>query len=155
MSDLFNQLKGLGYSEEQIEAITNKKKIYFQNDVDNIVTKKETHLKEKMEKNFISKTDYDLLLSDYNNLSRDVKTNNVKQQFLQSGGKEEYFNDYLKINQHLLDSGNNLQKDLSDTMNANKWAFNQTNTNIPQRFQDNQKDDKNFDGTTIYGKYYE
>lgn len=155
MSDLINQLKGLGYSEEQIEAITNKKKIYFQNDVDNIVTKKETHLKEKMEKNFISKTDYDLLLSDYNNLSRDVKTNNVKQQFLQSGGKEEYFNDYLKINQHLLDSGNNLQKDLSDTMNANKWAFNQTNTNIPQRFQDNQKDDKNFDGTTIYGKYYE
>lgn len=155
MSDLFNQLKGLGYSEEQIEAITNKKKIYFQNDVDNIVTKKETHLKEKMEKNFISKTDYDLLLSDYNNLSRDVKTNNVKQQFLQSGGKEEYFNDYLKINQHLLESGNNLQKDLSDTMNANKWAFNQTNTNIPQRFQDNQKDDKNFDGTTIYGKYYE
>lgn len=155
MSDLFNQLKGLGYSEEQIEAITNKKKIYFQNDVDNIVTKKETHLKEKMEKNFISKTDYDLLLSDYNNLSRDVKTNNVKQQFLQSGGKEEYFNDYLKINQHLLESGNNLQKDLSDTMNANKWAFNQTNTNIPQRFQDNQKDDKNFDGITIYGKYYE
>lgn len=155
MSDLINQLKGLGYSEEQIEAITNKKKIYFQNDVDNIVTKKETHLKEKMEKNFISKTDYDLLLSDYNNLSRDVKTNNVKQQFLQSGGKEEYFNDYLKINQHLLESGNNLQKDLSDTMNANKWAFNQTNTNIPQRFQDNQKDDKNFDGTTIYGKYYE
>lgn len=155
MSDLFNQLKGLGYSEDQIEAITNKKKIYFQNDVDNIVTKKETHLKEKMEKNFISKTDYDLLLSDYNNLSRDVKTNNVKQQFLQSGGKEEYFNDYLKINQHLLESGNNLQKDLSDTMNANKWAFNQTNTNIPQRFQDNQKDDKNFDGTTIYGKYYE
>lgn len=155
MSDLINQLKGLGYSEEQIEAITNKKKIYFQNDVDNIVTKKETHLKEKMEKNFISKTDYDLLLSDYNNLSRDVKTNNVKQQFLQSGGKEEYFNDYLKINQHLLESGNNLQKDLSQTMNANKWAFNQTNTNIPQRFQDNQKDDKNFDGTTIYGKYYE
>lgn len=156
MSDLKTLLSGLGYDDSQIDAIANKKKIYFQNDVDTIVFKKENSLKEKFEKNFISKADYDLLQSEHNNLVKDIKTKNIKDQFIKNGGNENYFDDYMKINSNLMDLE---EKQINDhivgTQKTNSWAFNNKQpTNIPYNYQDTQSADKSsqFDGQTIYGR---
>lgn len=156
MSDLKTLLSGLGYDDSQIESIANKKKIYFQNDVDNIVFKKENSLKEKFEKNYILKTDYDLLQSEHNNLIKDIKTKNIKDQFIKNGGNENYFNDYMKINSNLMElEEKQINEHIVNSQKTNSWAF--QNTNIPYNYQDTQNVDKSnqFDGQTIYGRKWD
>lgn len=156
MSDLKTLLTELGYDDSQIESIANKKKIYFQNDVDNIVFKKENSLKEKFEKNYILKTDYDLLQSEHNNLVKDIKTKNIKDQFIKNGGNENYFDDYMKINSTLMDlEEKQINEHIVNTQKTNSWAFN--NKNIPYNYQDTQSTDKSnqFDGQTIYGRKWD
>lgn len=159
MSDLKTLLTGLGYDDSQIDAIANKKKIYFQNDVDNIVFKKENSLKEKFEKNYILKADYDLLQSEHNNLVKDIKTKNIKDQFVKNGGNENYFEDYMKINSNLMDlEEKQINEHIVNTQKTNSWAFNnKQNTNIPYNYQDTQNIDKSnqFDGQTIYGRKWD
>lgn len=152
--ELKKLLADIGYNDDQIEAISSKKKIYFQNDVDNIVVKKETSLKEKFEKNFISKTDYDLLQSEHNNLLKDIKTKAIKDEFLKNGGNENYFNDYLKLNNQLMElEGEKLTQSVKQTQNQNSWAFGQKQKEVPYFYRDNeQAPQSEFDGQTIYGK---
>lgn len=156
MDDLKTLLSGLGYDDSQIDAIANKKKIYFQNDVDNIVIKKESSLKEKFEKNFIAKSEYDLLQSEHNNLVKDVKTKEIKESFVKNGGNEKYFEDYMKINSSLMEMENTKINDhIVESQKINSWAFNNKSTqNIPFNYQDTQATNQasEFDGSTIYGK---
>lgn len=153
--DLKNLLQNLGYDDNQIEAISNKKKIYFQNDVDNMMVKKETIMKEKFEKSFVSKTDYELLQSEYNNLKKDAQIRNVKDAFLKNNGKEEYFNDFLKVNDGILEmEGKQLQDTILNSSKQSKWAFNETQQNTPYGYDDAEiKQDGGFDGNSIYGKW--
>lgn len=155
--DLKQELKSLGYTDGEIEAISNKSKIYFQNDVDNIVMKKENSLKEKFSKTYVSKADYDTLNSDYNNLVKDVKTKNIKEEFIKNGGNEKFFNDYLKLNNQLMDlEAEALTKDIKGSVERNSWAFNvEGSPDIPYNYQDRVADPETagFDGVSIYGKY--
>ncbi len=155
--DLKQQLQALGYNDGEIEAISNKSKVYFQNDVDNIVMKKENSLKDKFSKTYVSKADYDTLTSDYNNLVKDVKTKAIKEEFIKNGGNEKHFNDYLKINSQLMNLEDEaLTKDIKSSVNRNSWAFtNDASPDIPYNYQDRVADPEaaGFDGASIYGKY--
>lgn len=156
--DLKNLLSELGYNDEQIESIANKKKIYFQNDVDTIVQKKERSLLEKYEKNFIPKSEFDLLQSEYNNLNKNIKEKEIKQHFLDNGGNEKYFDDYLKLNPQLMDLDSDMLKDsINQSTQKNQWAFGIQQTNTPFGYKDNIKsvDETTFDGQTIYGKVWD
>lgn len=160
--DLKQQLASLGYSEGEIEAISNKKKVYFQDDVDNIVMKKENSLKEKFSKTHISKTDYDLLSSEHNNLVKEVRTNKFKDEFIKNGGIEKYFDQYMKLNKELMDlEGEDMTKGIQSSIDKADWAFSAVDRrpNIPYQYQDTSasKDiaPANFDGKTIYGNTWE
>lgn len=157
MSELKTLLSQLGYNDNQIDSIANRKKIYFQDDVDNIVSKSKETLTEKYNKNFVSKADYDLVQSEYNNLVREVKTKTIKDEFIKNGGNEKYFDDYMKINSQLMDLGDvELSKQIQESSLKNSWAFSNVATypKVPFGYQDKaaKEDGSTFDGETIYGK---
>lgn len=158
--ELKKLLSDLGYNDNQIEAITNRKKIYFQDDVDSIVTKKEYSLKEKFERNFVSKTDYDLLHSEHNTLLKNIKKEAIKKEFLNNGGNEKYFDDYMNLNQNLMDmEGKDINSHIKSSAQRNPWAFSeQPQNNTPYGYGDNDGQntgDNNFDGQSIYGKKWD
>lgn len=146
-------LLDLGYSENQVNSIVNKEKVYFQDDVDNIVSKSKERLEQKRERDYVSKADYDSLLSEHNNLTKEVKSNEIKQHFLANGGNEKYFNDFMKVNQNLFDiESSKISETIKLKSNENEWAFNNKATpKAPFGFDDNSnKGGNGFDGETIY-----
>lgn len=155
--DLKNLLSDLGYSNEQVDAIANKKKVYFQDDVDNIVAKSKDTLIEKYSRNYVAKSDYDLIQSEYNTLLKDVKTREIKDEFIKMGGNEKYFDDYIKINSNLMDlTPQELSKSMKETTTKNTWAFNTKKPDVPFGYQDDPwTTDDGFDGETIYSKSWD
>lgn len=158
MEELKNLLTKIGYNEKQIESISNKQKIYFQDDVDNIVNKSKETLTDKYNKNFVSKTEYDLLQSEHNNLIKENKLKAIKDEFVKNGGNENYFKDYMDINKHLMElNDETLAKQVAESTNKQVWAFNQKQ-NVPYGYQDksnNSNTGDEFDGETIYGKKWD
>lgn len=122
--ELIKQLQELGYSQEQAEKIVAKEKVYFQQDMDNIVSKAKSSEKERLEKNFISKTDYELLNSEYNNLKKEVKQNEILNNFKALGGNEKNFNDFMKIHNDLLETDSkNIQAVMKEKLTQSAWAL--------------------------------
>ncbi|MEG1312727.1 MAG: hypothetical protein RSD40_00260 [Bacilli bacterium] len=109
-------LTELGYDDNQIDSITTKKKIYFQNDVDNIVEKNKTNIESKIKDKYVAKEEYDVLNSNFNNLNKEIKTNDIKEVFKKLGGKEgKEFDAFIKLNEDLLDvEKESLEKSLSE-----------------------------------------
>lgn len=151
--DLKSLLLDLGYSENQVNSIINKEKIYFQQDVDNIVEKSKARFEEKRDRDYISKSDYDFLQSEHNNLIKEVKINSIKQSYLANGGNEKYFNDFMKVNEDLLAIDKNINETIIERAKNNDWAFNKnTPTKAPYGYEDKLQKDPfdDFDGETIY-----
>lgn len=118
-------LTELGYDDNQIDSITTKKKIYFQNDVDNIVEKNKTNIESKIKDKYVAKEEYDVLNSNFNNLNKEIKTNDIKEVFKKLGGKEgKEFDAFIKLNEDLLDvEKESLEKSLSEKATDYDWAF--------------------------------
>lgn len=130
--ELIKALQEIGYSEEQVQSIVEKKKVYFQNQVDDITNKvRETALKNYSE-NYVSKEDFTNLETNYRNLQLEVKTNKIKEVFVKNGGIDNYFNDFIKLNGDLLEKEDNkqLEKTLIERNKTNPWAFKQEQVNL-------------------------
>lgn len=130
MSDLLKQLMDLGYTESQANSIATKSRVYFQENVDDITNKaRETTTKnvENRFKDYIPKNEYDAIQLEYSKLKSEIRTNEIKSQFLKLGGKEQYFNDYLNLNKNLMEiDTKELDKTMSNTTKSHTWAFNGT-----------------------------
>lgn len=152
--EIIKQLQDLGYSKDQAEKIVTKDKVYFQSDVDNIVAKSVSGTKERYEKNFISKTDYDLLLSEHNNLKKEVKQSEVLNSFKKLSGNEKFFNDFIKIHPELLETET---KDMDTVMKAklsdSAWALSNEKPNLQDYgVSEKTSTDRNESDRTIYTK---
>lgn len=152
--EILKQLQDLGYSKDQAEKIVTKDKVYFQSDVDNIVAKSVSGTKERYEKNFISKTDYDLLLSEHNNLKKEVKQSEVLNSFKKLSGNEKFFNDFIKIHPELLETET---KDMDTVMKAklsdSAWALSNEKPNLQDYgVSEKTSTDRNESDGTIYTK---
>lgn len=122
--ELIKQLQELGYSQEQAEKIVAKEKVYFQQDMDNIVAKAKASEKERVEKNFISKTDYEVLNSEYNNLKKEVKQNEILNNFKALGGNEKNFKDFMKIHNDLFETeSKDIQAVMKTKLTESAWAL--------------------------------
>lgn len=151
--DLKVLLEKIGYNEDQINSIINKDKVYFQGDVDNITAKSKARFEEKRDRDYIAKSDYDTLQSEYNNLTNEFKKQSIKQSFLANGGNEKYFEDFMKVNEDLLSVDKNLDNVIAQKQKTNDWAFTNKKPNqVPYGYQDKLQNDPldDFDGETIY-----
>ena len=75
-----DKLLELGYSEKQAETIINKK-VYFQDDVDNITDKVKATLNKDFEKKI-------------NELTNETNKIKLETQFIENGGRKEAFDDF-------------------------------------------------------------
>lgn len=144
MSDLKQQLINLGYSDEQSNSIVNKERVYFQNNVDDITNKVRTTTEDRYAKNYVHR-------DEYNSLVRELKTNNIKQEYLKSGGNEKYFNDFIKVNDDLYGDGG-MSRSLSQRLKDSPWALSQNPKLEDYGINSDEKSSKK-PLTTIYGKW--
>lgn len=123
--DLIKQLQDIGYSEAQAtEIATKSRKVYFQEDMDNITAKVKSTVENQYSKNYIPKSEYDLLSAENLKMKTDLKQNTIRDLYIKNGGNEKYFNDFLKVNQGLLDQeGKTLENSILETKKNNSWAY--------------------------------
>lgn len=124
--DLIKELQSLGYTEQQAtEIATKSKKVYFQEDMDSITGKVKSVMENKIKSDYVSKTEYDLLVAETNKFKSDLKNKQIKDIYIQNGGNEKYFDDFLKINDNLLNvEEKDLNKSINDIKKSKPWAFN-------------------------------
>lgn len=143
--ELIESLVGIGYSEEQATNIANKSKgVYFQNDVDNITSKIKSKEQERIASNYVPKADFD-------NVNNQLRTSQIRSQYTKLGGNESYFNDFIKVNEDLLNFNEQEASALVKTrLDKSAWAKTSSPTledfGINNQVQTNKKD-------SIFGKY--
>lgn len=81
----------------------NDEKIYTQQDLDAILSKKEESWSKQYAKNHIDLKEFNELKEQYDNLNTQLKSNFVKEQFLKHNGMSEAFDDFIMSNKNLLD----------------------------------------------------
>lgn len=123
--ELKKALIEVGYNESEAERIALKKKVYFQENLDDIVETSKKNIENKIKDKFIPREEYEALNSNYNNLNKQVKANEIKQSYMKIGGKEgNEFDSFLKLNEDLYEIDNEqLEKRLSEKANQFDWAF--------------------------------
>lgn len=109
---------------------TDKKEfIYTQEDMDNITNKVRAKEQEKISKNFIEKSTFDELNNKFNSLLHEQKQEKFKNTFIQNGGKEEAYSDFIKNHSELLDMDKDNLKNVFDNLKTEKkFYFNDTET---------------------------
>lgn len=120
MSDIKNILIENGVNEELATKITNENKLYSQSDLDNIVNKSKENYSKKVEKDYISRADFEKLQGEYNTLKTEKTISNLKSDYLRNGGIEPYFEDFLKLHGDLLEN----PQDLRNRLGRSGWAMN-------------------------------
>lgn len=106
-----------GVEKTLAEKIVNENKFYSQAQVDDIANAARETVSKKVESEYQAKIS--LLEKDYNNLQTQVRTKEIKETYIKNGGREEFFDDFIKLN------GENL-KDVTNIENAmyrSSWCF--------------------------------
>lgn len=120
MNDIKNILMQNGVSEELATKITSENKMYSQSDLDNIVNKSKENYSKKVEKDFVSRSDFEKLQNEYNTLKTNETINNLRNDYLRNGGIEPYFNDFLKLHGDLVEN----PQELKNRLGKSGWAMN-------------------------------
>lgn len=103
--------------------MTDLEKIYTQEDVDNITTKVKESQKAKYEKTHISLDAYKELEDKYNNLLMKEKNNDIKSSFLNNGGNEKAFDDFISLNKEIYET-KDVNKFIEELKTSKPYFFN-------------------------------
>lgn len=102
-----------GVEKAQAEKIVSENKIYSQEQVDDIANKARETIEKKMEEKI------NTLANEYNQLQRQIKTKEIKDNYVKLGGREEFFEDFIKINEDKLEDSSMLE----NAMYKSSWCF--------------------------------
>ncbi|MGL5204852.1 MAG: hypothetical protein ACRC63_01220 [Metamycoplasmataceae bacterium] len=105
-------------------------KTYTQEDLDNIVSKAKANWQAKVERDYMPKTEYEILNHKHNELLSSVSKNTMKTEFLKRNGNEEAFEDFYNLSKEHLSSVDekDLDKAFEDLSKTKTWAFNKEAT---------------------------
>lgn len=112
-----------GVEKTLAEKIVSENKIYSQAQVDDIANAARETTAKKIESEYQAKIS--LLEKDYNTLQNNVRQKEIKETYLKNGGRNEFFDDFVKVN------GDNL-KDTTTIENAmykSSWCFGEKRIN--------------------------
>lgn len=131
--------------EQNLEKVVEAKS-YSQEEYDNAIAGTKKRMEKKIEKEYVSREEYDELASKYNDLQVKSKTPHIKDMYMKNGGREDAFNDYVKLNSNLFEAKNDeeLSKMINDTKQKSGYMFNQTyNATINQGTPNDKKNEVN------------
>ena len=105
-----------------------ERKVYYQEDVDNITAKVKERQAEKYAKTHIELAKYQELENKYNELINQNKINEFKETFKTNGGNLEAYDDFISTNKDILDlEGDKLTQRFNELRETKKYYFNSTN----------------------------
>lgn len=83
---------------------TTKPETNSQELIDNAVASAKKRWEKKLENNYVSIDDYNTLKSQLTQAQNELKLPKLQQAFVKAGGKQEAFNDFVKLNSNLFDA---------------------------------------------------
>lgn len=110
--------KNINQNQQQQES--NSSKTYTEEEHNRIISGIKQRYETRIEKDYVSVDKYNEILQE--NIEYKVKPQ-IKQEFLKQGGREEAFDDYLKLNNDLLTS-KDLTKSIQDSKAKHSYMFN-------------------------------
>lgn len=105
---------------ENKQQESNSSKTYTEEEHNRIISGIKQRYETKIKDNYVSVDEYNKVLQE--NIEYKVKPQ-IKQEFLKQGGREEAFDDYLKLNNDLLTS-KDLAKNIQDSKAKHSYMFN-------------------------------
>lgn len=107
-------------NQNQQQPESNSSKTYTEEEHNRIISGIKQRYETKIKDNYVSVDEYNKVLQE--NIEYKVKPQ-IKQEFLKQGGREEAFDDYLKLNNDLLTS-KDLTKSIQDSKAKHSYMFN-------------------------------
>lgn len=104
-----------------------EQRTYTQAQVDDIVAAAKANLHSKYEKTHIARTEFETLQGELNKFKRADRERLIQDAYNASGGNPNYFNDFLKLNQDLYETKEDV--DMSKRLDQFAWAKLPTNPN--------------------------
>lgn len=77
-------------------------KTYTQDELDQAIAGAKSRWEKKLERDYIAKSEYDNLKSQLDNANLQIRVPKIKERYLNAGGNELAFNDFIKLNDNLL-----------------------------------------------------
>lgn len=106
-----------GVEKTLADKIVSENKIYSQAQVDDIANAARETITKKVESEYQAKIS--MLERDYNNLQNQVRTKEIKETYISNGGREEFFDDFIKLNGENLKDATNIE----NAMYKSSWCF--------------------------------
>lgn len=112
-----------GVEKTLAEKIVSENKFYSQAQVDDIANAARETVSKKVESEYQARLS--MIEKDYNNLQNQVRQKEIKDAYLLNGGREEFFEDFIKLNGDNLKDTNNIQ----NAMYRSSWCFGEQKRN--------------------------
>lgn len=127
MSELKNSngLQGEEPSTPSVEETVKKEeRVYTQSQLDDIIAKREATLYKNYSKNNVPKSEYEELNNKYQALNQKIKGEEIKKVFIENGGIEGSFEDFIQVNNMLYElEPKELPKAISQIKNIKEHFF--------------------------------
>ena len=129
-------------------------KTYTQEELDQAIAGAKSRWEKKLERDYISKSEYDNLKSQLDNANLQIRTPKIKEKYLSAGGNELAFNDFIKLNDTLLAIEDQQQLDNAFNECSNKQSYmckpKKVNVNTP--ISETHIDNEHFIKGTLFRK---
>lgn len=106
-----------GVEKTLAEKIVSENKFYSQAQVDDIANAARETISKKIESEYQARIS--LLEKDYNTLQNNVRQKEIKETYIKNGGREEFFDDFVKLNGDSLKDQTNIE----NAMYRSAWCF--------------------------------
>ena len=140
-----------------INETVNEEKTFSKSDIDSAIASAKSRWEKKLERDYISKEEYNNLKTQLENANYELRIPKIKNKFLSMGGNEVAFNDFVKLNNNLLNISNEeeLNKSFNECFKNQSYMFKQkdkVNVNTPIDSVETSIEDKTFIKGTLFRK---
>lgn len=111
-------------SQEEIKDEKVEVKTYSQEEFDNAIASAKKRVETKIERDYVSKADYDALKQQYTQLEHLTKDASIRNAFEKAGGRVDAYNDFIKLNANLYDvDSKELDSKISEVSKQSPYLF--------------------------------
>ena len=140
-----------------INETVNEEKTFSKSDIDSAIASAKSRWEKKLERDYISKEEYNNLKTQLENANYELRIPKIKDKFISMGGNEVAFKDFVKLNNNLLNISNEdeLNKSFNECFKSQSYMFKQkdkVNVNTPIDSVETSIEDKTFIKGTLFRK---
>ena len=126
-------------------------KTYTQEELDQAIAGAKSRWEKKLERDYIAKSEYDNLKSQFN---LQIRTPKIKEKYLSAGGNELAFDGFIKLNDNLLGIEDQQQLDnaFNECINKQSYMFKPKKVNVNTPISETHIENEHFIKGTLFRK---